>query len=62
MLKNENSELVRRINQARNEQKVTQIRYEKLEKAFASSIQRIMANSNEVYFNNDNDDIEGMAK
>jgi hypothetical protein len=47
MLKNENSELVRRINQTRNELKVTQIRYEKLEKAFAESIHKIMTNSDE---------------
>lgn len=47
MLKNENSELVRRINQARNELKVNQLRYEKLEKAFAESIHKIMSNSDE---------------
>ena len=47
MLKNENSELVRRINQTRNELKVSQIRYEKLEKAFAESIHKIMSNDAE---------------
>ena len=47
MLKNENSEQARRMNQTRNELKVTQIRYEKLEKAFAESIHKIMSNNEE---------------
>ena len=47
LLKNENGELVRRLNQSRNEVKVNQIRYEKLEKAFAESIQKIMTNSDD---------------
>jgi hypothetical protein len=45
MLKRENNELTRSLNIERSDLKVANIRYEKLEKAFAESIEKMMSTS-----------------